>query len=222
MVKPNFKTLLASFVVLSAWSSSLAAPAQQSSAVQTRLFTCGTGKAQFVNVLVSRDGIHKNFLMVASLSSTAGQGLSASQAGLYIDGISSGINVHSSISYRVKPTNNAGLSALNCSQGPLLRDDGSASYGSFKAVNSPVSQSTVSGPDSSGFYTVTYTGNPPFSGIGLTLNNLGLVATNGGSYLVTDFAIDGQIIPINVHSSQLSCPFGDDQTGITFNEYCGP
>lgn len=186
--------------------------------VQSRLATCGSGTAVYTNIIVSKLEDHHRRKLVSSVQTPAGAGYNNAQAGIFVSGISSGITSTVGISYRVKPLNG---SVIGCLQGPLLRDDGTASaYGAFTALNSPGKFSTIVGPDEDGFYTVTFTNGPDsFKSPSITFTKLGLVATNGGSFLISDFQIDNTILPLDLHTTE-QCALGN-LSSVTFSTYCG-
>ncbi|MBS1955045.1 MAG: hypothetical protein JST89_12735 [Cyanobacteria bacterium SZAS-4] len=191
-----------------------AALAQASS----QLTTCGNGTASYVNILVPKTEDRHRRKLVSSVSTPAGQGYNTSQAGIFVSGITGGVTTTVGISYKVKPLNG---STIGCLQGPLLRDSGTASaYGAFSALNSPGLYSTITGPDADGFYTVTFTNGPnSFNSPSITFNLLGLVATNGGSFLISDFKIGNDIVPLGTDHS-VSCALGQ-LSDATFSTYCG-
>jgi hypothetical protein len=191
----------------------LNASAQSTPSPQSRLFECGDGRVHYLHTI-----FHGTNQVVSLVESVPGEGFSASQAGIFIEGISGGITVNQSISYRVKPLNNGGKSALNCAQGPLIRNDGVSAGVPFKALNSPAGDPTVTGPDADGYFTVTYTVTAQNNTF---FNNLALIATNGGRFLITDFKLDGVTVPLDL-KAPLLCPLGTSLTGLSPNQYCGP
>lgn len=213
------KLALLSFLSLLVGFTAPAAFAQTThSTVTSELQTCGNGSASYVNILVPKTEDRHRRKLVTSVTTPAGEGYNTSQAGIFVSGIANGITSTVGISYKVKPLNG---STIGCLQGPLLRDSGTASaYGAFSALNSPGLFSTITGPDGNGFYTVTFTNGPnSFNSPSITFNLLGLVATNGGSFLISDFKIDNTIVPLNLDQSQ-SCPLGT-LSDVTSSTYCG-
>lgn len=207
------------FVAVSMGSAPQAS-AQSAPTILSRLYTCGDGHVAYVNQLVPKTvNRHRQGALLSRIESVAGEGYSQSQAGIYIEGISNGILVTKSLSYQVRPLNSAGLAAINCSQGTLLRDDGTLNGVPFKIITAPSGQYfTIVGPDAYGFYSAKY----DLSTIGpYTFNNLALFATNGGAYDIKNFAINDVVVPLDLQHP-LVCPIGTDQTGISPDQYCGP
>lgn len=158
------------------------------SSVSTQLYAYdpdGVASATYVN-----DGD-----TLVQLLNTAGSngGYSKVQAGIVYQGLGTGLyiatNPGNNISYMVKPLHG---STLNCRQGPLLRNIGTTTNGFGDAINSPISQTTVTGPDAHGYFTVSYN---IASCAPLIYTTLGLVVTNGGSYMIKGIAIGGVAIP---------------------------
>ncbi len=211
--------LLVACVTMVGLGSQAFAQGAHGTQVASELATCGNGTANYVNVIMTgaTNKTKRNF--VSLISTPAGQGYNTSQAGVFIAGIpASGVTISQSITYRVKPLNG---SVIGCLQGPFLRDIGTATaYPPYNALNAPGTLSTVSAPDADGFSTVSFTTtNGSFNSPSLTFFNLGLITTNGGSFLVTDFAIDGVIVPVDT-AHHVSCPFGV-LSDLNFSTYCG-
>lgn len=188
------------------------ADAQAASTVQSRLYECGDATTRYVET-----DTHTHSL-VSQIVSRPGEGYSQSQAGIFIEGIAGGVPVTTTLSYKVKPLL-GGKASINCSQGPILRDDGTINGVPFKALNTPVgaSNGTLTGPDADGFYTVSY---DLTTQVNVVFNNLGLFATNGGAYRIKDFALDGRIVGLDL-KHPLLCPFGTSLSGFAPNQYCG-
>lgn len=179
--------------------------------VLSETYTCGNGTAKFVT---------RQSKLVTLVATPAGQGYNTAQAGIFINGITGGVTTTVGISYKVKPLNG---STIGCLQGPLLRDVGTASaYGAFSAINSPGIFSTVTGPDANGYYTVTFTNGPgSFNSPSITFTTLGLVATNGGEFLISDFKIGNNVVPLSLNTNlKHPCALGQ-LSDATFSTYCG-